>query len=206
MKNKYGERISATRTDLQTVQERMLEQFKEQPLIPISASRLHPAFRLYFPSIDRPLTPLPSLLHHSGDVQLIIPSPASPPPSPPPTPPFLHVTSLSRPLPSFSGFAAVVGVLARGIWAFQKGDRLTSFRMMRYRVLFQGGAVLLLCFGVFFAGRDRSDPGVRRGTPTVDKAAFLREAVEFTYNDREQVVREQQERRIGEEAGWATER
>lgn len=44
----------------------------------------------------------------------------------------------------------VVGVLGRGLYSFVRSDKQTSYRMMRYRVLFQGGVVLFLLFGVFF--------------------------------------------------------
>ena len=71
-----------------------------------------------------------------------------------------------------------MAVLTRGIYAFQSGDRNTSYRMMRYRVLFQSGVALLVLFGVLFRP-EKPDPSLKTHY-TVDKDAFLRLAKEVS--------------------------
>lgn len=47
-----------------------------------------------------------------------------------------------------AGFTLIVGVLGRGLHALYTGNKAVSYRMMRYRVLFQVGTVFALIFGM----------------------------------------------------------
>lgn len=91
-----------------------------------------------------------------------------------------------------TGLALVVGVLTRGINAFRTGDQSTSYRMMRYRILFQAGVVFVLLFGVFFRSQTNltssSDPNRRPGM-AIDKQYVMDLAVEYRVDDGKPVVR-----------------
>ncbi|CAE7250254.1 unnamed protein product, partial [Symbiodinium sp. KB8] len=82
---------------------------------------------------------------------------------------------------------AVVVVLSRGINAFTRGDQSTSFRMMRYRVIFQAGVAFVLLFGVFFRiGGSDHEPKTFAETRTassVDKEYFMDVGVEYCVED-----------------------
>jgi hypothetical protein len=77
----------------------------------------------------------------------------------------------------------ILGVLGRGLHAMYTGNRATSYRMMRYRVLFQGGTVVALVFGMYLRPNAVEDPSVGRGT-VVDKRFFLDYAQELTKKER----------------------
>ncbi len=77
--------------------------------------------------------------------------------------------------------------MTRGIMAFQAGDRNTSYRMMRYRVLFQGGVAFMVLFGVLFRP-ERPDPSLKTHY-TLDKATFLRAAKEVRVSSEEAAER-----------------
>jgi hypothetical protein len=85
-------------------------------------------------------------------------------------------------VPIFAGL--VVVVLGRGLFALVSGDRRTSYRMMRYRVLFQGSVVLAVLYGMYFrvgaaTGSGAADIWAGSGRqPAVDKRWFLKEARE----------------------------
>jgi len=70
------------------------------------------------------------------------------------------------------GFALILGVLGRGLHALYVGNREASYRMMRYRVLFQGGTIVALVFGMYYRPNSVDDPAVGKGT-IVDKRFFL---------------------------------
>lgn len=86
-----------------------------------------------------------------------------------------------------AGLGAVVIVLTRGIAAFTKGDRSTSFRMMRYRVIFQAGVAFALLFGVFFRPQPKQDVGVRPGM-SIDKHFVMDLGMEYRVEDGKAVV------------------
>jgi hypothetical protein len=77
------------------------------------------------------------------------------------------------------GFALIVGVLGRGLHALYVGNRETSYRMMRYRVLFQGGTIVALVFGMYLRPNSSVDPATGSGT-VVDKRFFLDYSKEYT--------------------------
>lgn len=52
------------------------------------------------------------------------------------------------------------------------GKKETSYRMMRYRVLFQVGTIAALVFGMYFRPTTAEDPTLGKGT-VVDKRYFL---------------------------------
>ncbi len=81
-------------------------------------------------------------------------------------------TTPSLPLVCNSGFALIVGVLGRGLHALYVGNRERSYRMMRYRVLFQGGTIVALVFGMYYRPNVSVDPALGHGT-VVDKRFFL---------------------------------
>ena len=58
-----------------------------------------------------------------------------------------------------------------------RGDRATSYRMMRYRVLFQVGTIFALLAGMYFKD-SRDDPTVSAGS-VIDKRFYLDTAIEF---------------------------
>lgn len=87
----------------------------------------------------------------------------------------------------------MVGVLSRGIAAFQRGDKRTSYRMMRYRVLFQGATALVLVFGVYFQATQKPDPAAGKSF-AVDKRFFLDAAHEYTFEDGKATPRDEAER------------
>jgi len=76
----------------------------------------------------------------------------------------------------------VVAVLTRGIVAFTRGDRAGSFRMMRYRVIFQSGVAFVLLFGVFFRPDGSPSPQARTGA-SVDKSYIMDVGVEYRVED-----------------------
>lgn len=75
------------------------------------------------------------------------------------------------------GAALVVGVLGRGLHAMYKGDTKTSYRMMRYRILWQGSVVLALVFGMYAGGGGSAVPGSTRAA--VDKRFYLDAAEKY---------------------------
>jgi hypothetical protein len=72
----------------------------------------------------------------------------------------------------------VVGVLGRGLYAMYKGDSKTSYRMMRYRILFQGSIVLALLYGTYLNATGSAVPGGPRRS-AVDKRFYLDTAEEY---------------------------
>lgn len=78
-------------------------------------------------------------------------------------------------------------MLTRGIGAFSRGDRSTSYRMMRYRILFQGGVVLLMIGAMFLRKKPYHDPAEGR-LYTVNKQAFLEAAHEYRVQDGRPIV------------------
>ncbi len=74
--------------------------------------------------------------------------------------------------------ALLVGVLGRGLFAMYTGKKEASYRMMRYRVLFQVGTIAALVFGMYFRPNIGEDAAVGAGT-VVDKRYFLDHAREL---------------------------
>eukprot|EP01138_Halocafeteria_seosinensis_P014699 gb/GECG01015005.1/.p1 GENE.gb/GECG01015005.1/~~gb/GECG01015005.1/.p1 ORF type:complete len:147 (+),score=18.34 gb/GECG01015005.1/:1-441(+) len=78
------------------------------------------------------------------------------------------------------GLVLVVGVFGRGLKALYSGDSKTSFRMMRYRVLFQGATVVAILYGMYFHHFTKQnnstamEPGNNR--LAVDKRYYLENA------------------------------
>ena len=77
-----------------------------------------------------------------------------------------------------AGLAAVVGVAGRGLYAMYKGDKRVSYRMMRYRVLFQFGTVLALIYSMYYRTTTRKDPSEGKRL-TVDKRYYLDTSFEY---------------------------
>jgi hypothetical protein len=71
----------------------------------------------------------------------------------------------------------ILGVLGRGLYSMYVGNREVSYRMMRYRVLFQGGTIVALVFGMYYRPGS-GDAAVGAGT-AVDKRFFLDYAKEL---------------------------
>jgi len=76
------------------------------------------------------------------------------------------------------GATAVVAVLGRGLHAMYKGDSKTSYRMMRYRILFQGSIVLALLYGTYLNATGGAVPGGPKRS-AVDKRFYLDTAEEY---------------------------
>lgn len=76
------------------------------------------------------------------------------------------------------GAALVVGVLGRGLHAMYRGDTKTSYRMMRYRILFQGSIVLALLYGTYLNASGMTAPGAPQRS-AVDKRFYLDRAEEY---------------------------
>ena len=68
--------------------------------------------------------------------------------------------------------AAIVGVLGRGLWSMYAGQKEASYRMMRYRVVFQVGTIAALVFGMYFRQNDEASDVNAKGT-IVDKRFFM---------------------------------
>jgi hypothetical protein len=98
----------------------------------------------------------------------------------------------------FAGLAAVVVVLTRGIAAFTRGDKSTSFRMMRYRVIFQAGVAFALMAGVFLRPQSNPDSTVRPGM-AADKQYFMDLSEEYRVEDGKPVFAPVTERVMGDE-------
>ena len=80
----------------------------------------------------------------------------------------------------WTGLALVVGVFGRGLKALYTGDSKTSFRMMRYRVLFQGATVVAILYGMYFQHftKQNNAAAVQPGKDrlAVDKRYYLENA------------------------------
>lgn len=76
------------------------------------------------------------------------------------------------------GAVLVVGVLGRGLHAMYRGDTKTSYRMMRYRILFQGSIVLALLYGTYLNASGMTAPGAPQRS-AVDKRFYLDRAEEY---------------------------
>lgn len=73
-----------------------------------------------------------------------------------------------------AGFALLLGVLGRGLYSMYAGNQKASYRMMRYRVLFQVGSIAALVYGLYFRPNlgEEEAGGVGKGT-VVDKRFFM---------------------------------
>lgn len=93
-------------------------------------------------------------------------------------------------LPYGAGLALVMGVFGRGLKALYIGDSKTSFRMMRYRVLFQGATVVAILYGMYFHHFQQQDKSAtvnpRDKRVAVDKRFYLDNAAKWNLDIQQQ--------------------
>ena len=85
------------------------------------------------------------------------------------------------------GCALLVGVLARGLGALYRGDSKTSYRMMRYRILFQGGVIAALMYSMYFRTQGKDSDAVKRAF-AVDPDWWVKHAREYRLDEAGNVI------------------